>query len=390
MNTPSQTLSTQDRLTIALVAGEASGDSLGEALMLSLKQRLPHARFVGIGGPKMIAAGLESWFPMEKLAVRGLVEVLKHVPELLSIRRELARRMLAENVSLFIGIDSPDFNLALERKLKNAGKRTIHFVSPSVWAWRRGRLKGIAAAVNRVLTLFPFETKIYEDAGIPVTFVGHPAAARAADDHARAQARATLNIEGDAPVIALLPGSRHSEIAYHAELLWQSAKKIQKSLQNARFYAPMVSDKAKQQFLSLRPNDVPETLITLVDGQAETVLRAADLGLVCSGTATLEAALARCPHIIYYRASALSVWLVRQMIQVPWVGLPNILAQRSIVPELIQNDANVNRLSGEAIELYRDPERRQDMEQQLARLADELKAETGERAAEAAMLEINS
>ncbi|MDR1529496.1 MAG: lipid-A-disaccharide synthase [Burkholderiales bacterium] len=375
-------------IKIGIVAGEVSGDMLGALLITALRKHLPNAEFVGIAGVKMQAQGVKSWFPMERLAIRGLVEVLRHIPELVRLRHILYQRMLDEKVTLFVGIDSPDFNLGLERKLKKAGLRTIHFVSPSVWAWRRSRITKIGRAVHRVLALFPFEIPFYQEQRISVSYVGHPAAQRAADEHSRNHARKLLGCAEDIPVFALLPGSRMSELAQHTTLIVRAAYRIQQELPDVRFFAPMVSPLIRERFETLR-RDVAESVdITLLDGRAEDILRAADVGLVASGTATLEAALARCPHIIYYRASALSIWIVRRMIQVPWVGLPNILAQRFVVPELIQEAATPQTLADEALAMYRDMARRKAIATTFAELAQALRADTGERAAQAVLEEL--
>ena len=380
-------------LKIGLVAGEASGDKLGAALIEALRPHLPDARFVGIAGPRMQALGAESWFPMERLSVHGFVDVIGHLPGLWRLRKALIQRMRDEGVALCVGIDAPDFTLGMERALKQAGMRTIHFVSPSVWAWRRGRIPKIGASTHRVLALFPFEPPLYEAHGIPVTYVGHPAAQRAADEGSRAQARASLrnvvDLQGDAPVFALLPGSRMSELNHHTVLLVEAAQRIRQALPDARFLVPMVSPEARARFEALRAAgtraDVP---LTLIDGHAEEILQAADVGLVASGTATLEAALARCPHLIFYRSSALTVWIVKKMLEVPWVGLPNVLAQRFIAPELMQEAATPEALADEALALYRDAPRRREIEAAFADMAQTLKVDTGARAAAAVLEEL--
>ncbi|MDR2710348.1 MAG: lipid-A-disaccharide synthase [Burkholderiales bacterium] len=378
-------------LKIGLVAGEASGDKLGAALIEALRPHLPEAHFVGIAGSRMQALGAESWFPMERLSVHGLIEVVRHLPGLWRLRKALIQRMQDEGVTLCVGIDAPDFTLGMEHELKRAGMRTIHFVSPSVWAWRRGRIPRIGAATHRVLTLFPFEPPLYEAHGIPVTYVGHPAAQRAADEGSRARARAVLQITGDAPVFALLPGSRMSELKHHTVLLVETAQRIRQALPDARFLVPMVSMKAQKFFETLRATSVhADVSLMLIDGRAEEVLQAADVGLVASGTATLEAALARCPHIIFYRGPALTVWIVKKMLAVPWVGLPNVLAQRFIAPELMQEAATPEALAEEALALYRDAPRRREIEAAFAEMAQTLKVDTGARAATAVLEELKN
>ncbi|MDR0246819.1 MAG: lipid-A-disaccharide synthase [Burkholderiales bacterium] len=376
-------------LKIGLVAGEASGDKLGAALIEALRPHLPEARFVGVAGPRMQALGAESWFPMERLSVHGLVEVVRHLPGLWKLRKALIRRMQEEGVALCVGIDAPDFTLGMERALKQSGMRTIHFVSPSVWAWRRGRIPKIGASAHRVLALFPFEPSLYEAYGVPVTYVGHPAAQHAADEGSRARARAALQLTGNAPVFALLPGSRMSELKHHTVLLVETAQRIRQALPEARFLVPMVSPEARARFETLRMEGTrAEVPLTLIDGRAEEILQAADVGLVASGTATLEAALARCPHIIFYRGPAITVWIVKRMLEVPWVGLPNVLAQRFIAPELMQEAATPEALADEALALYRDEPRRREIETAFAEMAQTLKADTGALAAEAVLEEL--
>ncbi len=371
-------------VTIGIVAGEASGDALGAALIRALRERLPDARFVGIAGPRMEAEGAESWYPLETLAVRGLVEVLARLPGLLALRRALYRRFLAERVHLFVGVDAPDFNLGLERQLKRAGVRTVHFVSPSVWAWRRERVRKIGRSVDRVLALFPFEPPIYEAAGVPVTFVGHPLAAQAADHASRRAARDQLRLPAAAPVFALLPGSRRSELEMHEGLILHTAAKIHAARPDARFLVPLGTRPTRDRFDAARYRLGLETLpLTLLYGHATDALRAADVGIVASGTATLEAALARCPHVIFYRLNALTARIVLSRLLVPWVGLPNVLAGRFVVPELLQEDATPENLAQAALNLFDDTVLRRRIEAVFASLGQTLAVNTGTLAARA-------
>jgi lipid-A-disaccharide synthase len=371
-------------VTIGIVAGEASGDALGAALIRSLRERLPHARFVGIAGPRMEREGAQSWYPLEMLAVRGLVEVLARLPDLLSLRRALYRRMVAERVDLFVGVDAPDFNLGLERKLKRAGIRTVHFVSPSVWAWRRERVRKIGRSVDRVLALFPFEPPIYEAAGVPVTFVGHPLAAHAADHAARRTAREQLRLSTSAPVFALLPGSRRSELEMHEALVLRAAEKIHAARPDAQFLVPLGTRPTRDRFDAARYRMGLDALpLTLLYGHATDALRAADVGLVASGTATLEAALARCPHVIFYRLNALTARMVMSRLLVPWVGLPNVLAGRFVVPELLQDDATPENLAQAALNLFDDTVTRRRIEALFAGIGHTLAVDTGMLAARA-------
>jgi lipid-A-disaccharide synthase len=378
-------------ITIGIVAGEASGDALAASLIRGLRERIPGARFVGVAGPKMQAAGCEAWYPIETLSLRGIVEVLAHLPRLIKLRRALRRQLLAARVPLFVGVDAPDFNLGLERKLRRAGVRTVHFVSPSLWAWRRERLTGIGESVDRMLALFPFEPPIYDDAGVPVTFVGHPLAQEAAGPGARREAREQLKLGAATPVFALLPGSTRSELDQHATLLLKAAEQIHAARPESRFVAPLATRATRAAFeASLYQLGLEALPLTVLYGHARDALRAADVGVVASGTATLEAALAGCPHVIFYRINALTAWIVRRKILLPFVGLPNILAGRFVVPELLQDDATAENLAQAALNLYDDTVTRRRQEQVFAALAVALRADTGGVAAAAVLAELRA
>jgi len=376
-------------ITIGIVAGEASGDALAAALIRSVRAQNPRLRFVGIAGPQMEAAGCEAWYSVESLAVRGLVEVLRHLPRLFRMRRRLHARLLGARISLFIGVDAPDFNFGLERKLKRRGVRTVHFVSPSVWAWRGERLKKIGRAVNRMLTLFPFEAALYEAEGIPVTFVGHPMAADAATHATRRETRDLLKLKAATPVFALLPGSRLSEIEMHADLVLATAARICEARDDARFLVPFVTRATRDAFEAAMHRVGRDQLpITLLYGHAEDALRAADVGIVASGTATLEAALARCPHVIFYRVSALTGRIVGRRLLLPYVGLPNVLAGGFVVPEFLQDDATPENLAQAALNLFDDTVTRRRLEALFAGFAAQLSADTGTLAAKAVLAEL--
>jgi len=376
-------------VTVGIVAGEVSGDALGATLIAAVRERMPHVRFAGIAGPKMAAAGCDVWEPSESLAVRGLVEVVRHLPKLVAIRRALTARLVAERVPLFVGIDAPDFNLGLERKLKRRGVRTIHFVSPSVWAWRRERLGTIGRAVDRMLALFPFEPPLYRAAGIPVTYVGHPMAAHAASDWSRRTMRERLRLGLATPVFALLPGSRMGELEMHASLVIGAAKRIAHARPDARFLVPLVSRATREAFeVALWREGADALPFTLMYGHASDALRAADVGLVASGTATLEAALARCPHVVFYRMSAITARIVRPKLMLPYIGLPNVLAGRFVVPELLQEDATPENLAQAALNLFDDTVTRHAIEAAFAGFARELGTDTGALAAEAVAQEL--
>jgi lipid-A-disaccharide synthase len=376
-------------ITVGIVAGETSGDALAATLIRAIHDRFPDVRFAGIAGPRMQAAGCEVWVPMERLAVRGFTEVVAHLPELVRTRRAVARRFVAERIPVFVGVDAPDFNLGLERMLKRRGVRTVHFVSPSVWAWRRERLATIARSVDHMLALFPFEPAMYRDAGVAVSYVGHPLAAAAADSSSRRSAREALRIRPSTPLFALLPGSRRSEVAMHADVLLDAAHRIREARADAEFVVPLVSRETRDDFSAACHRHGREALpVTLLYGHAGEALQAADVGIVASGTATLEAALARCPHIIFYRVSRLTAWIVARKLLLPYVGLPNVLAGRFVVPELLQDDATAGNLAQAALNLFDDTITRRRMEALFASFARELCADTGALAAEAVIGEL--
>ena len=333
-------------MRVAIVAGEASGDLLGAALIRAVRARYPEVRFYGVAGPRMQAEGATTLHAMEKLSVRGIVEVARHVREIWSMRRALVARFLADKPDLFIGIDAPDFNIPLEAKLKARGIRTVHYVSPSIWAWRPERVHTIAKAVDRILVLFPFEQPLYEKAGVPVTFVGHPLADAMPLVPDRAEARAQLRLGASSVAVALLPGSRVGELEMHADLFIRTAQRIAAQRPEARLFVPLATRETRDYFeqrqYALEARELP---ITILFGHAQLALHAADAALVASGTATLEAALARCPMVITYRVNPLTYWIVKRKALLPYAGLPNILAGEFIVPELLQDDATPQNLA---------------------------------------------
>ena len=340
---------------IAIVAGEASGDLLASHLIEALRARLPNAQFFGIGGPKMVARGFDSWFPLESLAVRGYIEVLKHYREISGIRSELKRRLLANPPDVFIGVDAPDFNLALEKSLKRRGIATVHYVGPSIWAWRGKRIHKIGAAVSRILALFPFEPALYEKQGIPVTYVGHPLADMLPVDDGRNEARQLLGLTDQQPVFALLPGSRQSELQYMAETFIETARAIHKRLPDALFLVPLATRETRLLFeTALYRCDARELPIRMLFGHAHDAMKASDAVLVASGTATLEAALLKRPMAIAYKMASFSYRLMRRMGYLPYVGLPNILAGKFVVPEFIQDDATPENMAQALLNFYSD------------------------------------
>lgn len=332
----------QSPLIIGVVVGEASGDLLGAGLIRTLKQHFPHAVFQGIGGPKMLAEGFESLFPQDRLAVMGLVEPLARLPELLGIRRSLRQHFLHHRPSVFIGIDSPDFNLDLELSLRKQGIKTVHYVSPSVWAWRQGRIKKIARAVDLMLTLLPFEADFYRANRVPVAYVGHPLADEISlqpNPPAAIEAlQLTDSIKGK-KIVALLPGSRATEVSRMGPLFWQVAEYCAAKQKNLLFLVPSANAARHQQLeeqLKELASDLP---IRLIEGQSHKVMEAADVVVMASGTTTLEAMLLKRPMIIAYKVASLTYSLLARLVKVQFIGLPNLLANRAVVPEFIQERA---------------------------------------------------
>jgi lipid-A-disaccharide synthase len=328
-------------LSIALVAGESSGDLLAARLLSGLRPHLPGARFHGIGGQHMQAQGFVSEWPMERLTVRGLLAVIPRYRDIKGIQNQLRDRLLAERPAVFIGADYPGFNLGLEMQLKAAGIPTVHYIGPQIWAWRGGRIKKIIQAVSHMLVVFPFEEAIYREAGVPVTYVGHPLAELIPLAPDEAAARRGLGIPEDANVVALMPGSRMSEIKYNSVAFVAAAKLLLARDRSLRFVAPMAGERQRQYFLELiNQAGLQDVEIQLLDGQSHAAICAADAVLVASGTASLEVALFKKPMVIAYKMMALEWQLLRHLNYQPWVGLPNILAREFLVPELLQDAAS--------------------------------------------------
>jgi len=340
-------------LRIALVAGEASGDILGAGLMRALKARHPAVEFIGVGGPLMQAEGLTSYFPMERLSVMGLVEVLGRLRELLARRKKLVADLIDAKPDVFIGIDAPDFNLNIELKLRQAGIRTVHYVSPSVWAWRQKRVLKIREGCDLMLTLFPFEARFYEEKGVPVRFVGHTLADAIPLQADRAAARAELGLP-DGPLVALMPGSRGGEVGRLGALFLDTAQRLRALRPGVRFVMPCANAQRRAQLEELLAGrDLP---LTLLDGQSHLALAACDAVLIASGTATLEALLYKRPMVVAYRLAPLTFWILKRMVKSPYISLPNLLAQRLLVPELLQDDATVEALARTLSPLIEDGE----------------------------------
>lgn len=369
---------------IAMVAGEASGDLLASHLIEALKARLPNAEFFGIGGPKMAGRGFDAWYPLESLAVRGYVEVLKHYREISGIRSELKRRLLADPPDVFIGVDAPDFNLALEKSLKRRGIAAVHYVGPSIWAWRGKRIHKIGAAVSRILALFPFEPALYEKQGIPVTYVGHPLADMLPVDDGRSEARQLLGLTDQQPVFALLPGSRQSELQYMAETFIETARAIHERLPEALFLVPLATRETRLLFeTALYRCNARELPIRMLFGHAHDAMKASDAVLVASGTATLEAALLKRPMAIAYKMASFSYRLMRRMGYLPYVGLPNILAGKFVVPEFIQDDATPENMAQALLNFYHDKRTCALIAEEFLEIHLQLKQNTAEKAATA-------
>jgi lipid-A-disaccharide synthase len=369
-------------MRFSLVAGEASGDLLGDQLLAGLTQRWPQLETDGIGGPLMAQHGFQPWWPYEKLAVRGYIEVLRHYRGILRIRNELRDRLLANPPEAFIGIDAPDFNLGLEQSLKARGIKTVHYVCPSIWAWRPERIHKIKHSADHVLCLFPFEPEILAREGIDATYVGHPLANVIPMDADKRAARVQLGLPPDAEVLAVLPGSRASEIDYHAEVFLAAAAIVQRARPGLRIVVPAMP------MLKSRVEDAARRAglgkdVHIVAGQSHTVLAACDLTLIASGTATLEAALFKLPMVIAYRVNWLSYLVMKPMKLQPWIGLPNILSGEFVVPEFIQQAANPDSLARALLDWLEAPGRMASVREKFALLHDLLRKDSAQLATDA-------
>jgi len=338
----------------AMVAGEASGDVLAGLLLDGLRARWPALVAEGIGGPRMADRGFQAWWPHDKLAVRGYVEVLGHFREILGIRNQLTERLMKDKPDAFIGVDAPDFNLDLEVKLRAAGVKTVHFVSPSIWAWRGKRVEKIKKAADLVLCIFPFEPEIYAKHGVNAVYVGHPIASEIPIEPPRAEARAALKVGDGETLIAVLPGSRRSEIQYVAPRLFGAAREIAKARPGTRFVVPVVTG-LRHVIEPIRKQYAPEVAIELIDGRSHQALAACDVALVASGTATLEAAPFKKPLVVVYAMHAISWQMGKRMHYQPWISLPNILLRDFAVPELLQRDASPEKIAAATFKWLDDP-----------------------------------
>jgi len=375
-------------MRVALVAGEASGDLLGAGLIDALRSAVPGARFEGVAGPAMAAAGCEVLEPAETLAVMGLIEPLRELPAILRLRRRLVERWSRDRPDVFVGIDAPDFNLGLESKLKTAGIRTVHYVSPSVWAWRQGRIRRIAAAVDRVLCLLPFEKAFYDRHGVAADFVGHPMADTTPPVPATAASRAALGLT-DGPVVAVLPGSRNSEVTRLGPLFAATCGRLLATRPTLRFAAPMATTAIAGLFGAAVRDAGLEDRFLLTSGRAGAVIAAADVVLLASGTASLQAALIGRPMVAAYRLSPLTYAIARglRLVKVPYITLPNLLTEVPLVPEFIQGSATPDALAGAVGALLDDPARRADIAARFGELH-ALLARNADRRAAVAVLEV--
>jgi lipid-A-disaccharide synthase len=377
---------------IGIVVGEASGDILGASLLAVLRQRFPSCRFSGIGGKRMLDQGFDSLYPQDRLAVMGFIEPLKRLPELLRIRKSLFHHFVDESIDLFVGIDSPDFTIPLEKKLRQKNIKTVHYVSPSVWAWRQGRIKGIKLSVDWMLTLLPFEAAFYEKHNVPVTFVGHPLADQfpLVNDTQKAREKLATLLpkknqqylqQREVKIIACLPGSRRVEVEHIGLVLWQAADNLSVNNGSVHFIVPALNTARRRQIES-QLTHFPQLSVSVIEGHSQTVMAAADCVIMASGTTTLEAMLLKKPMVVVYKKDALSYWLISRMLTVDYVSLPNLLAGEGIVPELIQGAATPEAISA-AVEHWLDsPDLVAQLQQQFTVLHQQLKVNASETAAD--------
>jgi lipid-A-disaccharide synthase len=366
----------------AMVAGEASGDILGADLIRALKTQFPNATFEGIGGPKMQAEGFQSLFEMDRLSVMGFVEPLKRLPELLSIRRSIVERYLVQKPAAFIGIDSPDFNSGIEQRLHRAGVKTVHYVSPSVWAWRQGRIKKIKKSVDLMLCLLPFEAGFYKQHQVPVRFVGHPLAGQMAEQPDTQAARSRLGLNPDRPVLCIMPGSRSGEVELLGELFLDTARAVQAQLGADLQLVIPAANQARYQQISDILSTKQGLSVELLMQNSHLAMEAADAVLLASGTTALEAMLLKKPMVVSYRLGALTYRLVSPFIKTPYASIPNLLANKMLVPELIQANASVEQLTQAVIDAF-DPGNREQLVDQFSQLHQQLRLDSGAIAADA-------
>lgn len=372
-------------LTIALVAGETSGDILGAGLIRALKARVPDARFVGVAGPLMQAEGCEAWYEMEELAVMGIVEVLGRLRRLLHIRADLTRRFTELQPDVFVGIDAPDFNITLEGNLKKQGIRTIHYVSPSVWAWRQKRVFKIGRATDLVLAFLPFEKAFYDRFNVPCRFIGHTMADAMPLDPDKNVARATLGISPEAKCLALLPGSRGAEVEMLSSDFLKTALLLRERFPGLEIVVPLVNEKRREQFERIKAEVAPDLTMHLLNGQGREAMVASDAALLASGTAALECMLAKCPMVVGYRMKPFTFWLAKRLVKTDYVSLPNLLAGRELVKELLQDECEPNALAKALAPLLEDGVQSHQMHDTFRDLHQQIRCNADEQAADAVL-----
>lgn len=370
-------------MRVYLVAGELSGDILGAGLMRALKVRHPDIEFRGIGGPRMIAEGFDSLYPLETLSVMGLVEVIKHLPGLIRVRRHLRHDALAWQPDVMVGIDAPDFTLGLERQLRESGIPTAHYVSPSVWAWRQGRVKGIARSVDVMMTFLPFEAAFYERHDVPVAFVGHPLADELPLDNHRLAARQTLDLPADATVLAILPGSRGNEVRFLGRTFLDTAVQLNDRIEGLQVVIPAATPQRREE-LSALLGEYPALTgrVRLVDGQSREAMTASDAVLLASGTAALEAMLCHRAMVVAYKMAPTTHWLAQRLVKTEWISLPNLIARETLVPELVQDAATPGAIAERLMAWLGDAQARQSLEARFAAMHAQLQRGASERAAD--------
>ncbi|WP_312479786.1 lipid-A-disaccharide synthase [Kosakonia cowanii] len=372
-------------LTIALVAGETSGDILGAGLIRALRARVPNARFVGVAGPRMQAEGCEAWYEMEELAVMGIVEVLGRLRRLLHIRADLTRRFSELQPDVFVGIDAPDFNITLEGNLKKRGIKTIHYVSPSVWAWRQKRVFKIGKATDLVLAFLPFEKAFYDRFNVPCRFIGHTMADAMPLDPDKNAARAHQGISPQARCLALLPGSRGAEVEMLSADFLRTAQLLRERYPELEVVVPLVNAKRREQFEQIKAQVAPDLTVHLLDGQAREAMIASDAALLASGTAALECMLAKCPMVVGYRMKPFTFWLAKRLVKTPYVSLPNLLAGREVVKELLQEECQPQALAAALEPLLANSETRHEMHDLFRELHQRIRCNADEQAADAVL-----
>ncbi|MDC9590780.1 lipid-A-disaccharide synthase [Xenorhabdus sp. XENO-10] len=385
LTTFSSIIDNQRPLTIGLVAGETSGDILGAGLIRALKAKIPHARFVGVAGSLMQAEGCEAWYEMEELAVMGIVEVLGRLPRLLKIRKDLTARFTALKPDVFIGIDAPDFNITLEGRLKQQGIRTIHYVSPSVWAWRQKRVFKIGLATDLVLAFLPFEKAFYDRFNVPCQFIGHTMADAMPLQTDKAAARKILDIPLAAHCLAILPGSRHAEVEMLSADFLKTAQLLREKFPDLQVLVPLVNAKRREQFQGIKDEIAPDLQIHLLDGKAREAMIASDATLLASGTAALECMLAKCPMVVGYRMKPFTFWLAKRLVKTPYVSLPNLLAGKELVKELLQDECKPQALSEALLPLLLGGADVEALKQTFLHLHESIRCNADEQAAQAVL-----